>query len=201
VTAAIRDAARIASAIQADNAVAAWLRDMYLRARSRLPLLRQPMAREASWSLGPGLFDEQHLRAPSPDRRNLLDQAVVKTARGPAAHLDDLLGDGFALLLFARGPGSAWDGPTLARWQHMDTRVFQVMPSGQQPVTDLDVSDPSGVLDRWRSRVGGADAAVIRPDRQVFGRYRGSPTSLPQVLEQARKHLAASLGVEATRSV
>jgi 3-(3-hydroxy-phenyl)propionate hydroxylase len=201
VTAATHDAARIATAIQAGNAVATWLRDTYLRLRSQLPLLTRPMAREASWALGPGLFDEANIQASPPDQRNLFDQAVVETHHGEPEYIDNLLGPGFALLFFNYHPDQVMTPATRARWEQMGTRFVRVVPAGERLVSESDVRDPSGTLDRWRARVGGVDVAVIRPDRQVFGRYRGNPAALAGALERARKLLSGGLGRKARPDV
>ena len=194
VTAVIRDAADIAVAIQAGNPLSAWLRDTYLRLRSSLPFLARPMAREASWSLGPGLFDDDGNRTPAADRRNLFDQATVRMPAGETVRLDDLLGHGFALLFLGVDPETVLDSGQHAAWVKLGARIVRIGPAASPAAAAGAVRDPSGILDRWRARVGGVDVAVVRPDRQVFGRYQGSPAVLSDRLEAARRRLTAGLG-------
>jgi 3-(3-hydroxy-phenyl)propionate hydroxylase len=194
VTAVIRDADAIARAIQASNPISAWARDLYLRTRSRLPFLPRPMAREASWSLGPGLFDDDGADTPPADRHNLFDQALVDTGQGGAVRLDDLLGQDFAVLLFGVDPKAVLADGQAAYWRALGTRFLRILPAGALPEHPGEVADHSGILEAWRGRLGGVDVAVVRPDRQVFGRYRGSTETLSAKLTAARQRLVAGLG-------
>jgi len=208
VTAAIRDAADIAQVIQMENPAMVWLRDAFFKMRRRLSRLGNLMEAEASWSLGPGLFDRHGTRAAARDRHNLFDQAIVRTVDGERQRIDDLIGTNFALLLFGNGPLQAFFMSSVTAWTELGTRILVILaPDGtlSDAVNDrmavvTVVTDVDETLARWRHRVGGVDIAVVRPDRQVFGRYRGSPKQLSKMLGMAHGRLAGGLGYHYERS-
>jgi 3-(3-hydroxy-phenyl)propionate hydroxylase len=95
----------------------------------------------------------------SPRAGELLPQTTtVRTGDGNRGKLDDLLGDGFWLLT-----KQAAETPT-------NVKSF---------VLNRDITDETGRLDQWLADAG-ASAALIRPDRYVFG--TGSPENLCRTL-------------------
>lgn len=141
----------------------ARLRDSFFALARRLaPLRRQLDALEAdllpirAFTVGARV---RHLQ--------LVPQPLVRTSDG-LQPLDDVLGDGFAVLTLDPG-ARAWadDGA----WTGLPVRFVHVSSGGKSagPTADV-VVDKSGVLRRW---AGAAVAAiVVRPDRHAFGRYR-----------------------------
>jgi len=202
VTAAIRDATAIAQVIQMKHPAMVWLRDRFFSLRQRFPGQENLMENEASWSLGPGLFDRNGTAAKPRDRHNLFDQAIVQTVDGERLRIDDLIGTDFAVLLFGKVALQAFFNGPVSAWAALGTRVLLILSPGDSPsgvagqgknmVTV--VSDPEHALERWRLRVGRPDAAIVRPDRQVFGRYRGSQKQLARLLRKAHGRLVDGLG-------
>jgi 3-(3-hydroxy-phenyl)propionate hydroxylase len=90
----------------------------------------------------------------------------VAGAAGPVP-LDEVLGDGFAVVGPAVGPAVAAD----PRWRGLPVRFVRVCPPGYAPgVADGDyheVTDVDGRLAQWFARHG-AGLAVLRPDRFVY---------------------------------
>jgi 3-(3-hydroxy-phenyl)propionate hydroxylase len=127
----------------------------------------------------------------------LSPQPTVTTAAGKDVALDEVLGDGFAILAHGTswtaglGAGSSArltagitagiDEDTRAFFARLGTRYIGIVPAGSPlPVAsdhiaasgDVEfVGDTSGVLCRWLSR-GRAAAVVLRPDRTVFAAGR-----------------------------
>jgi hypothetical protein len=89
----------------------------------------------------------------TPNAGTAVPQVPARLADGRVGLLDDLLGGGFVLLCHEAPP------PGLPPWLHpvrLGTTLFS-----------------NGVLEAW---LGGADAALIRPDHIVFG--TGDPARL-----------------------
>ena len=193
VSAAIRDATRIGMAIQLSGRFKVWLRDLYLIARRRIPFLTNPMEKEASWPLGPGLFDSARASLPRTGTGNLFDQALVTTQEGMLQRIDDLLGTGFAVLCFGLNPRQFISAGSLRSLEFLDTQVLRILPRGGHSDAATAVVDSHGDLADWRQHVGGADVAIIRPDRQVFGLYHGDPAALKAKIEHALSDLASGL--------
>jgi 3-(3-hydroxy-phenyl)propionate hydroxylase len=95
----------------------------------------------------------------SPRAGELLPQTTAaRASNGKRGKLDDILGDGFWLL----------------------TQQAAATPANVKPfVLGHDVIDETGRLDQWLAGTG-ASAALIRPDRYVFG--TGSPENLCRAL-------------------
>ncbi len=99
---------------------------------------------------------------PSPRAGELLPQTTAaRTADGKHGKLDDILGDGFWLLT-----------------KQATTTLSHV----KLVVLGHDVTDETGRLDKWLDDAG-ASAALIRPDRYVFG--TGNPDELTAALTVA----------------
>lgn len=100
---------------------------------------------------------------PSERVGELLPQtAHAKSAGGKTGKLDELLGDGF--------------------WLLTKEAATTVPPGVKQFVLNRDITDETGRLDKWLEEAG-ASAAIVRPDRYVFG--TGTPDELTRALAAA----------------
>lgn len=98
----------------------------------------------------------------------LFPQPMVVTGAGGGIPLDEVLGDGFAVVA---GPDiSAHLAPEIcAAWECLRPRFVQVLPGSESDESAVDytiVSDAEGRLVDWLREHG---TAVVRPDRHVYG--------------------------------
>lgn len=194
--AVVEQAVRIGRIIQTTSRARALLRDAFFAAARLLPALRRPFLVEPSWPLGPGLFDTQEPPARSTAHGNPVDQPFVATAEGERVRLDEVLGDGFALLGLAVDPERLVAAPRSRPWAALETRFVHVLPRGAVVGEPGAVVDVEGGLAAWFARVGGRVVAV-RPDRQVFGVYgRTRASELRSELRCAAERLASWLADE-----
>jgi len=176
---------RLGSVFNARSRPMAWVRDTVLRGLQALPAARRFVeefpfkpapAIEEGWMLG-GRRSGRHAAEGS-----YLPQPRVRRASGEEHLLDDSLGTGFAVL--SRGGGTGHDAARELA-EALGARALTVRSAGV-PGTDEDsVEDHTGRLSEW-FRGHGADIAVVRPDRFVFGAV--PLARLPE--------LRAALGVE-----
>ncbi|WP_250284983.1 bifunctional 3-(3-hydroxy-phenyl)propionate/3-hydroxycinnamic acid hydroxylase MhpA [Frankia sp. CiP1_Cm_nod2] len=149
-----------------------------------LPVFQRLMERSASPPLRPGPLVRPASR-PLPGRQQpagrLCPQPLVRTTAATGAPveipLDDLLGDGFAVLarctgwIFAFSWATSIGEDTRAFFARLRTRYVGIVPpSSPLPVTSDDVRlihDTSGALGRWLTRHH-ANAVLLRPDHTVF---------------------------------
>ena len=94
-----------------------------------------------------------------------LPQPRVRFASGEERLLDDSLGPGFAVLSRGCRMGSEV-GRELA--EALGGRAITVRSAGVPGLDEDSVEDHTGRLSEW-FRQHGADLAVVRPDRFVFG--------------------------------
>jgi 3-(3-hydroxy-phenyl)propionate hydroxylase len=102
-----------------------------------------------------GLFDPE---AGSEAVGLLMAQPKVRTRDGEARLLDDALGDGWAIVCL---PGVLAE-LSRASFEALDLSVVEL---------DSDVTEAGDMLERWFDEFSCA-AAVIRPDRYVYGTAR-----------------------------
>jgi 3-(3-hydroxy-phenyl)propionate hydroxylase len=102
----------------------------------------------------------------------------VRTGAGRIVLLDELLGDGFALVALDVDPLAALPSPLRERWGRLGTAVLRVTPPGARaaPMPPAHAEDLTGALTAWFRRHGGC-VAVVRPDRYVAAlcEGRGAP--------------------------
>ncbi|WP_131768744.1 bifunctional 3-(3-hydroxy-phenyl)propionate/3-hydroxycinnamic acid hydroxylase [Candidatus Protofrankia californiensis] len=147
------------------------------------PLRPGPLVRPASRLL-PGRPQPAGRLCPQPLVRTAADTATAAATEIP---LDDLLGDGFAVLarctdwIFAFNWTSAIDEDARAFFARLRTRYIGIVPlHSPLPVTSDDIKiihDTSGTLGRWLTRHR-ASAALLRPDRTVFTTARAVDLTL-----------------------
>lgn len=114
----------------------------------------------------------------------MMIQPNVRTLEGKYVRLDDLLGDGFALIGYGVDPRSRLNSAERKLWDQLGTRYLCAWPAGQRPggasvprreEADLiEIECMTGTLDQWFRRHAGLlgsakeQIAVIRPDRYVL---------------------------------
>lgn len=109
-----------------------------------------------------------------------LAQPSVRDFDGRRALLDDLLGDGFALMGYAADPRARLDTSSVAALEALGTRFVALYPLGGRPqgpgiarstAPDLvEVEDISGEGIAWLRQTGArpGHVAIIRPDKFVY---------------------------------
>ncbi|WP_339651331.1 bifunctional 3-(3-hydroxy-phenyl)propionate/3-hydroxycinnamic acid hydroxylase [Halopseudomonas pelagia] len=110
----------------------------------------------------------------------MLPQPLVRTFKGKRVLLDDLLGDGFALIGLSCNPQEHLGAEAKDFLQHLGTQYmslysFAGRPQGKSvqrhtPAGLIEVEEADGVLVDWfrKASPGSAPVAIIRPDKFVF---------------------------------
>lgn len=130
---------------------------------------------------------------------------MVRSFDGRRLRLDDVLGDGFALLGYGVDPRDCLPLGDLFVWESLGTRYVTVFALGERPqgyravarqtaprLTEIE--DESGILMHWfkQSGAGPGSVVVIRPDRFVFALE--ALDSMAVVTQQARQQLVLQMG-------
>ena len=129
------------------------------------PLLWNPWY-EAGWLRGP--------TTPQNAVGKMIPQPRVADARGRLCWLDDLLGDGFAVLGDGVDPCTLLSAEQRRGWDGLGARYFCVLLPEQRGQGSNDIVDLDGSLLAWM-RGYGAQALALRPDRFVAA---ASPSGL-----------------------
>ena len=184
----IRTAVRMKDFVSMANPVKAFLRNALTRTAMATPVLGRYL-REGTFIPQPSYAGGSYFGMPQGMRRSSagrqLPQPFVKGPGGRSQRLDDLLGDGFALIGIGTDPRKSMTEAELATWRSLDTRFLTVYPFGGRPQGDaararsdglVEIEDVSGELLAWlRSHGHGRGSVVIaRPDRFVYGAVAGS---------------------------
>ena len=187
----IRTAVRMKDFVSMANPVKAFLRNALTRTAMATPVLGRYL-REGTFIPQPSYAGGSYFGMPQGMRRSpagrQLPQPFVKGPGGRSERLDDLLGDGFALIGIGADPRKSMTEAELATWRRLDTRFVTVYPFGGRPQGDaararsdglVEIEDVSGELLAWlRSHGHGRGSVVIaRPDRFVYGAVAGSELS------------------------
>lgn len=155
--------------------LAVYFRDFLFFVLGAIPFARQRFVRSmATWPRLPAGF---FLRRPGKKSRapegELFPQPLVRNQE-QVVPLDDLLGDGFAVLGRSRLALRQVQQIDPAFWTRMDTRFIEIADSDTDsntlgdPVSFQKVQDPEGRLGDWFAKHR-ANAVILRPDRRVFG--------------------------------
>ncbi|HYE95456.1 MAG TPA: bifunctional 3-(3-hydroxy-phenyl)propionate/3-hydroxycinnamic acid hydroxylase [Rubricoccaceae bacterium] len=147
--------------------VAARTRDRLLRALHRVPPAARSLRRVEA-DLSPRRAVLRGGRGRHAGR--LLPQPRVVLADGSSVRLDEVLGDGFAVVGLNQS-AEAWAGRSPV-WRTLGAR-FVCLLSPEAPLSPSEAGEavvraPDGKLMGWAR---GAAALVVRPDRRVFGFY------------------------------
>ncbi len=184
----IRTAVRMKDFVSMANPVKAFLRNALTRTAMATPVLGRYL-REGTFIPQPSYAGGSYFGMPQGMRRSSagrqLPQPFVKGPGGRSQRLDDLLGDGFALIGIGTDPRKSMTEAELATWRSLDTRFLTVYPFGGRPQGDpararsdglVEIEDVSGEMLAWlRSHGHGRGSVVIaRPDRFVYGAVAGS---------------------------
>ena len=187
----IRTAVRMKDFVSMANPVKAFLRNALTRAAMATPMIGRYL-REGTFIPQPSYAGGSYFGMPQGMRRSpagrQLPQPFVKGPGGRSERLDELLGDGFALIGIGVDPRKSITEADLAGWRRLDTRFVTVYPFGGRPQGDaararsedlVEIEDVSGELLVWlRSHGQGRGSVVIaRPDRFVYGAVAGSDLS------------------------
>jgi 3-(3-hydroxy-phenyl)propionate hydroxylase len=121
------------------------------------PLLKNPWY-DAGWLRGP--------TDPSSAVGKMIPQPYVANAQGKLCWLDELLGNGFALLGDGVDPATELSAEQKTQWDRLNTRYLAVLASEQRGHGHDDVIDLHGHLLRWM-RQHDAKVIAVRPDRFV----------------------------------
>jgi 3-(3-hydroxy-phenyl)propionate hydroxylase len=143
----------------------ALLRDIFFRGLNVLPPTREALT-EMRIKPQPKYTHGFLLPTSSKDnkalRGMLLPQPVVRTQEGEHLLLDDLLGNGFALLRLQEKPSEAFAPLKSALWEQLQVRFVCVQPSSIE-------GDLHSFFRDQHER-----CILVRPDRYVFGVFRVS---------------------------
>ncbi|SDP98502.1 bifunctional 3-(3-hydroxy-phenyl)propionate/3-hydroxycinnamic acid hydroxylase [Ectopseudomonas guguanensis] len=160
--------------------------------------------REGGFKPTPTYKAGSYLGLPRRGRRGvegtLLPQPQVRTFTGKRVLLDELLGEGFALIGLEHNPLTALAPESQKFLAALDTRYVTLYPFGGRPqgasvqryapAGVLEVEEPDGDLVAWFRRAGrGRDlVAIVRPDKFVFALVPAKE------LETALSELKSQLG-------
>lgn len=144
----------------------------------------------------------------------LMPQPTVLTRNGKQPLLDELLGDGYALIGYQVDPRSGLSAADRQLLDALGTSYLTLYPHGGRPQGQVARSSPAGLLEledlsgngvAWFERGAGRGAvALIRPDKFTFGMVRQvqagvlvaelrSQLGQPQQQYQARQPVAAKV--------
>ncbi len=196
------------------NLLAAALRNFIVRAMNVTPVLGKWL-REGGFKPTPTYKAGSYLGLPRSGRRGvegtLLPQPQVRTFKGKRVLLDEVLGEGFALVGLEHDPQTALSAESRQLLAALDTRYVTLYPFGgrpqgmhvqrHSPAGLIEVEEPGEELVRWFKRAGiGRDlVAVVRPDKFVFALVDAA--QLNDALAQLRDQLGwqpAQSGAQAT---
>jgi len=190
------------------NPVKALLRNLITRTATRLPVVG-PFLRSGSYIPLPFYNEGGYFGLPRAGRRaapgRLPPQPTVRDADGRRRLLDELLGDGYAVVGLGVDPLRDLAAADVETWRSLGARFVALYPIGGRPQNELNRTTRGGVIevedihctlvDWFRSR-GHAlgSVTVLRPDRFVYGVAAAS--GMPAVT----RALAADLGAGAAAS-
>lgn len=189
--------------VSMSNPFASALRNFIVRAMNVTPVLGKWL-REGGFKPTPTYKVGSYLGLPRNGRRGvegtLMPQPQVRTFKGKRVLLDELLGEGFALIGLENNPLTALSPESQRFLAALDTRYVTLYPFGSRPqgasvqryapAGVLEVEEPGGDLVAWFQRAGrGRDlVAIVRPDKFVFALVAAKE------LEAALSELKSQLG-------
>lgn len=167
------------------NPLATLLRDGLMRIAQSVPALRR-WFEEGGFKPGPDYARGQYLGLPRRRRKGpegtLAPQPEVRLIGGQRLLLDDMLGDGFALIGFNCDPRDGLDAAACGQLARLGTRFVTLYPYAGRPqgMTDVprsvsadlpEVEDLGGHMVAWfrKAGLGAGGIALLRPDRFAFG--------------------------------
>ncbi|MCY1355540.1 3-(3-hydroxy-phenyl)propionate/3-hydroxycinnamic acid hydroxylase [compost metagenome] len=159
------------------------LRNFVVKAMNATPVLGKWL-REGGFKPTPTYKAGSYLGLPRNGRRGvegtLLPQPQVRTFKGKRVLLDELLGEGFALIGLENNPLASLSDESRKFLAALDSRYVTLYPFGARPqgvsvqrhapAGLIEIEEPGGDLVQWFQRAGrGRDlVAIVRPDKFVF---------------------------------
>jgi 3-(3-hydroxy-phenyl)propionate hydroxylase len=168
VQAVTRMAVLLGQFIMARQPVVRAVRDRILTRVSHLP----PLNREVSL---PRLRGGLSLRGARAAGQQFIQPRVSRPAGEASVRLDEVLGDGFAMLGLDVDPRVQLELGAADFWQRLGTQFIQVLPAGSPFPNTLPeglqiVRDDTRALSTWFAQQH-CPAVVVRPDRYVFAAF------------------------------
>ena len=179
----IKTAVDLKNFVSLANPPLAFIRNILTRVAMATPKLGT-FIREGNFIPQPYYQNGSYLGLPRARRKaaagRLLPQPSMRCADGKPRMLDDLLGNGFALIGLGVDPRAALSFYDLAFWELQEARFIIAYPFGSRPQHRVShtaaqgihvAEDISGELYTWLIDHDAAqgDVVIIRPDRFVFG--------------------------------
>jgi 3-(3-hydroxy-phenyl)propionate hydroxylase len=205
---------RMKNFVSQSNPAKAALRNFIVRTMLLTPKLRDYI-REVRFKPPPTYPGGSYLGLPRRGRKAAegrpVPQPSVRSFDGRRTLLDDVLGDGFALMGYAADPRVGLDASSVAELDALGTRFVALYPLGGRPQGHsvaratapglVEVEDISGEGVDWLRRTGAraGHVAIIRPDKFVYALASAGdlPAAVqhllrrmdrPQAMEHATQH-------------
>lgn len=176
---------RMKSLVSMTSPIGTRVRDAVVALLQATPATRR-WIREGGFKPRPVFRDGRYLGLPRRRRRAPegapVPQPEVRLFNGRRRLLDDLLGDGFALVGLGCDPREGLSEAALEGLASVDARFVTIYPYGKRPQGSAgvardgtagvtEVEDLSGSMIRWFGKAGFRKRAVaiVRPDRFAFG--------------------------------
>lgn len=169
--------------VSMSNPFASALRNFIVRAMNVTPVLGKWL-REGGFKPTPTYKAGSYLGLPRSGRRGvegtLIPQPQVRTFKGKRVLLDEVLGEGFALIGLENDPQAALSAESKKFLASLDSRFITLYPFGGRPqgmhvqrhtpAGLVEVEEPGEELVRWFKRSGNGRnlVAIVRPDKFVF---------------------------------
>ena len=160
----------------------AWLRDAFFRVVQAVPRIRRAirdMEFKPDAVYGRGAFIHGGRAGKKDAQGTMFPQYPVTAADGAGVLSDDVLGDGFALVVSGADAAAAQSEV----WERLGVRVVTLLAAGAAPRADAMV-DGTGRIGAWFA-ARGVRAALVRPDRFVFA--AGGVADLPEIARWAER--------------
>lgn len=190
------------------NPLLCSLRNLATRTARLTPGLREYLS-EAKFKPRPRYEPEAYFGLPRQRRNGLegeqLPQPQLVDRENRSVLMDDVLGEGYALIGFGVDPRLGLAAADLQQLARLDTRYLTLYPAGGRPQGKASSCAPAGV-DEWEDMTGecirrfkeagcaeGA-VAIVRPDRFVFAMAN------QRAVQPAIHYLLEQLGLQAVNS-
>lgn len=171
----------------------AALRDRFFMAIQRVPRIRRAirnMEFKPAAVYPAGAFIHGGRRGKKDAQGTMFPQYPVGTPAGTVLS-DEVLGDGFALVVFGADAAAARHGA----WTRQCARIVTLLPAGSVPRGDA-IVDETGKIGAWFA-ARGVQCAFVRPDRFVFA--AGALADLREIARSAERTFLGATPHEAAR--